>query len=111
MRRLDELSRAAGAQRPSTLNLVATNGRLLAAIRRGRPLHYALLEGILPCEVHNLGPGVKDTDPQLAAHARVKAVCVATHLVLPNGFVEVAEGNVLAVSRSLQVSVFPQNGH
>lgn len=111
VRRLDELSRAAGAQRSSTLNLVATNGRLLAAIRRGRPLHYALLEGILPCELHGLGPGARDTDPQLAAHRRVKAVCVATHLFQPNGFIEVPEGSVVAVSRSLQVSVFPQNGH
>jgi glutamine amidotransferase len=110
VRRLDELAREAGALRQSALNLVATNGRVLAGIRRGRPLHYALLEGILPCDVHGLGPGGKDTDPLLAAHARVKAVCFASHLVQPNGFVEVPDGSVVAVSRSLQVSIYPQHG-
>lgn len=105
VRKLDDLCREAGAARPSTLNLVATNGRLLAATRRGRPLYYALLEGILPCELHELGAGGKETDPLLAPHRRVKAVCFATHLLLPNGFVEVPEGSVVSVSRSLAVSV------
>jgi glutamine amidotransferase len=111
VRRLDELSREAGAQRPSTLDLVATNGRLLVATRRGLPLYYALLEGIVPCEHHGLGAGTKDTDPQLIAHRRVKAVCLATHILQPNGFVEVREGSLVAVGRSLQVNVSPLNGY
>jgi glutamine amidotransferase len=110
VRRLEDLARSAGAQRPSTLDVVATNGRLLVAARRGRPLYYCLLEGILPCEHHGLGAGVKDTDPQLVAHRRVKAVCIATHLLQPNGFVEVPEGSLVAVGRSLQVNVSPING-
>jgi glutamine amidotransferase len=110
VRRLDELSRSAGAQRPSALNLIATNGRLLVATRRGRPLHYALLEGILPCDLHGLGPGSKDTDPQLAAHGRVKAVCIATRLLQQNGFIEVPEGSLVSVGRSLQVTVTALNG-
>jgi predicted glutamine amidotransferase len=107
VRKIDELARAAGVQRPSTLNLVATNGRLLAATRRGRPLFYALLEGILPCERHGLHPGAKDADidPSFAAHRRVKAVCFATLLRQPNGFIEVPDGSLVYVSRSLQVHV------
>ena len=107
VRKIDELAREAGAQRPSCLNLVATNGRILVATRRGRPLHYALYEGILPCELHGLGPGSKDTHPLLGPHRRVKAVCLATLLAQSNGFIEVPEASVVAVSRSLQVSVTP----
>jgi glutamine amidotransferase len=105
VRRIDELSREVGAQRTSTLNLVATNGRVLVATRRGRPLHYALLEGILPCERDGLDLSMKDTDPRIGPHRRVKAVCFATHLLQQNGFIEVPESSVVAVSRTLQVSV------
>jgi glutamine amidotransferase len=105
VRRIDELSRDVGAQRTSTLNFVATNGRVLVATRRGRPLHYALLEGILPCEREGLDLSMKDTDPRIAPHRRVKAVCFATHLLQQNGFIEVPESSVVAVSRTLQVSV------
>jgi glutamine amidotransferase len=35
----------------------------------------------------------------------VKAVCFATHLLQPNGFIEVPEASVVSVSRALQVSV------
>jgi glutamine amidotransferase len=110
VRRLDELCREAGAQRPSTLNLVATNGRVLAATRRGRPLFYALLEGIVPCEVHEL-TGLRDTEPLLAMHRRAKAVCFATHLIHPNGFIEVPDGSVVAVSRLLGVNVSSVANH
>jgi glutamine amidotransferase len=37
----------------------------------------------------------------------VKAVCFATRLSQPNGFIEVPEGSVASVSRSLQVAVSP----
>ena len=105
VRTIEELARGAGVQRPRTLNFVASNGRLLVASRRGRPLHYALLEGILPCEAHGLVNGGKDTDPHLAPHRRVKAVCFATYLLQTNGFLEVPEGSVVSVGRSLQVNV------
>jgi glutamine amidotransferase len=110
VRRIDELCREAGAQRPSALNLVATNGRLLVATRRGRPLHYALLEGILPCERHGLTAAARDTDPLLAAHRRVKAVCFASWLRKVNGFIEVPESSLVCVTRGLQVSVGGLNG-
>jgi len=35
----------------------------------------------------------------------VKAVCFASRLQAPNGFIEVPDGSVVSVSRSLQVSV------
>jgi glutamine amidotransferase len=105
VKRIDELCRAAEVQKPSTLTFVATNGRILAATRRGSPLFYALLEGILPCDREGIAASAKETDPRFGAHRRVKAVCFATHILAPNGFIEVPEGSVVTVSRTLQVKV------
>ncbi len=105
VRDLEGWSREAGATVPGTLNFIATNGRVLVATRRGRPLHYALLEGIVPCPRDGIGPGTPESDPRVRPHRQVKAVCFATRLVHPNGFLDVPEASVVAVSRQLQVTV------
>jgi glutamine amidotransferase len=105
VRDLETWSREAGATRASGLNFVVTNGRTLAATRRNRPLQYALLEGILPCPRCGLGPAAAENDPRVRPHRLVKAVCFATELRQPNGFIEVPEASVVTVSRALQVSV------
>ncbi len=107
IRQLDAWAREAGAQRPSRLNLVATNGRIMVAARRGGPLHYALLEGIVPCPVHGIDLRTPESDPQVRAHRVVKAVAFASRIRTPNGFIEVPDGSVVAVSRGLQVTVTP----
>jgi predicted glutamine amidotransferase len=104
-RDLETWSREAGASKPSSLNFVVTNGRVLVAMRRGRPLHYALLEGIMPCKREGLEAGASESDPRVRPHRQVKAVCFATYLTQPNGFLEVPEASVVSVSRALQVSV------
>ena len=105
VRDLDAWCREVGAARPSALDFLATNGRVLAATRRGRPLYYALLEGIVPCARCGLEVGSPESDPRTRPHRQVKAVCFATHLLAPNGFREVPDGSAVAVSRALQVSV------
>ncbi len=105
VRELETWSREAGATKASGLNFVVTNGRVLAATRRNRPLHYALLEGILPCARCGLGPTTPESDPRIRAHRQVKAVCFATELRQANGFIEVPEASVVTVNRSLQVTV------
>lgn len=109
VRQIEAWCRDVGEQRPSRLTFVATNGRILVATRRGGPLHYALLEGILPCALDQIGPDTPESDPRVRPHRRVKAVCFASRLLAPNGFIEVPEGSVVAVSRTLQVSVAPIN--
>ncbi len=109
-RQLETWSREAGEQRPSRLNLVVTNGRVLAATRKGGPLFYALLEGIVPCPLDGITVDTPESDPRVRPHRRVKAVCFASRLLAPNGFIEVPDGNVVSVSRSLQVTVTPLNG-
>jgi predicted glutamine amidotransferase len=110
VRQLEAWSREGGEQRPSRLGFVATNGRVMVATRRGGPLHYALLEGIVPCPLDGLGADTPESDPRLRPHRQVKAVCFASRLAAPNGFIEVPEGSVVSVSRNLQVAVSPING-
>ena len=110
VRQLEAWARDAGEQKPSPLVFVATNGRIMVATRRAGPLFYALYEGIMPCALDELGPDTPESDPRVRPHRRVKAVAFATRLLAPNGFIEVPEGSVVAVSRSLQVSVASLNG-
>jgi predicted glutamine amidotransferase len=110
VRQIDAWCRQAGAQRPSALNLVATNGRILAATRRGRPLSYALLEGIVPCELHGVHDG-GEGDARMRPHRLVKAVCFASRLLSPGGFLEVPENSSASVSRDLRVSIRPIANH
>ena len=86
------------------------NGRVMAATRRNGPLFYALLEGIVPCPLDGVGPDTAESDPRLRPHRQVKAVCFASHLSAPNGFIEVPAGSVVSVSRNLQISVTPIDG-
>ncbi len=110
VKQLEAFSREAGAQRPSRLTFVATNGRIMVASRRGGPLHYALLEGIVPCELHEIDVQTPENDPRVRPHRRVKAVAFANRLLSQNGFIDVPEGSAVAVTRTLQVSVSPLNG-
>jgi len=110
VRRLDALAREAGVTAPSRLDLVATNGRVLAATRRGGPLSYALLEGLVPCARHGLTRESSDASPGGAAHRTVRAVVLASHPADLGRFVEVPPASVVAVSRSLQVTVGPLHG-
>jgi glutamine amidotransferase len=110
VRQVEAWCRDVGEGRPSRLNFVATNGRSLVATRRGGPLYYALLEGIMPCPLDEITLETPESDPRVRPHRRVKAVCFATSLLAPNGFIEVPDGSVVSVSRALQVSVSSLNG-
>jgi predicted glutamine amidotransferase len=110
VRQIEAWCRDVGEGKPSRLCFVATNGRVLVATRRGGPLFYALLEGIVPCALDGIALDTPESDPRVRPHRRVKAVCFASRLLAPNGFIEVPEGSVVSVSRSLQVSVSSLNG-
>ncbi len=110
VKQIEAWCREVGEQRPSRLTFVATNGRIMAATRRGGPLHYALLEGIVPCPLHGIEVSTPESEPAVRPHRRAKAVAFATRLAQPSGFIEVPEGSTVSVSRSLQVTVSPING-
>lgn len=107
VRQIEAWAREAGEGRPSRLVFVATDGRVLVATRRGGPLFYALFEGIVPCGLDGIEADAPESDPRVRPHRQVKAVCFANRLTTPNGFIEVPEGSVIAVGRSLSVSVSP----
>ncbi|WP_224247941.1 class II glutamine amidotransferase [Hyalangium gracile] len=107
-RELDRTAAQAGAARTSTLNFVATNGRILVATRWGEaPLYYTRLEGSDRCEVCGITPTTPETQPAVMAHRRQRAVVVASHLKRTQGWVELAQGTTLAVSEDLQVRHLP----
>lgn len=107
VRRIESWRREAGEPSPSRLAFVATNGRIMVAARRGAPLHYALLEGIVPCALDGIEAGTPESDPRVRPHRRVKAVAFASRLRQQNGFREVPDGEVVTVSHGLEVAVTP----
>jgi predicted glutamine amidotransferase len=107
-RELERAAAKAGAARTSTLNFVATNGRILVATRSGEaPLYYTRLEGTDRCAVCGIGPSTPETQPAVIAHRRQRAVVVASHVKRPAGWVELAQGSALAVSEELQLHHLP----
>jgi predicted glutamine amidotransferase len=103
-RELERAAAKAGAARTSTLNFVATNGRILVATRSGSaPLYYTRLEGTDRCELCGIRPSAPETQPGVIAHRRQRAVVVASHLKRPAGWVELEQGMALTVSEDLQV--------
>jgi glutamine amidotransferase len=111
VKQIEALCREVDVQRPSRLTFAATNGRIIAATRRGGPLHYALLEGIVPCELDQIDLSTPESDPRLRPHRLAKAVVFATRLRHPGRFIEVPEGSTVSVSRTLHISVAPINGN
>jgi glutamine amidotransferase len=105
-RMLEQLSAEAGATRTSTLDFIATNGRVLAACRHGElPLYYALLEGSDRCERCGLSRATAASEPLLRAHLRAKTVAVATRLANPGKrWIELRPGRALAVGKDLSVT-------
>ncbi len=107
-RELERAAAQAGAARTSTLNFVATNGRILVATRWGEaPLYYTRLEGSDRCELHGITPTTPEAQPTVGAHRRQRAVVVASHVKRTQGWVELAQGTTLAVSEDLQVRHLP----
>lgn len=105
VREIDRLERGEGRPLPSRLTLVATNGRILVAVRRGRPLFYTLQEGAGVCGPCGLQATEKEGDPRIRPHRRAKAVALASDPVAGGGFIEVPDGSTVAIGRGLDITV------
>jgi predicted glutamine amidotransferase len=104
-RTVEQISAEVGGTSKSTLNLCATNGRLLIAARLGgQPLCYKLLEGDAVCERCELTGAGSDSGPLVRDHRRRRSVVLATR-PKNNGWLEVADGEALAVDRKLSLQV------
>ena len=91
-------------QRLPPLAAVVSNGRVLGALRRGHALFAGNIEGLRECAAHEVGPNSKELHPRVRAHHVVRAFVLVsgTQPTLPEGMRELAEAEVLAVSRSLE---------
>ncbi len=85
------------------LALVVTNGRVMAGLRRGHPLYFGMVDGLVPCQCCEIGPAASDLDPRVNSHRRLKAAMFLSgaQQPAPDGFREMAEGEILAVPRDL----------
>jgi predicted glutamine amidotransferase len=105
---VEALAREAGQVRAPPLNLVATNGTVLVATRRGdAPLYYTRLEGSPECERCGVSDRTPETRPEVAAHRRRRTVVVASHVSATQGWVELDQGTTLTVGADLQVQHLP----
>lgn len=109
-----QLANDAGVPGKPTLNLVVTNGHLLAAVRYGaEPLSYTLLDGSDRCARCGLEGLASDAGPAsakarlVAQHRRARAIALSSH-ALPNaGWIELPNESALAVGPSLSLELQP----
>lgn len=106
-RTLAQLAQEAGAGVRGQLTLLATNGQMLLAARLGgAPLYYSLLEGSDRCGRCGLEGG-GELAPLAREHRLRRTVALATHVVRPAGWLELADGRALAVDRDLALQTLP----
>lgn len=108
--RVEALAHEVGSRTPSTLNIVATNGRGLVACKHGEGpgLAYAELGGLSACSLHDLPEDAPETHAQRLPHRNMQAVALATR-VKPGAeiaFEPLSAGQVLAVGPDLRTSLF-----
>jgi predicted glutamine amidotransferase len=104
-RMVEQISAEVGGTSKSTLNLAATNGRILVAARLGaEPIHYKLLEGEAVCERCELTADGRDSEPLVRDHRRRRSVVLATRPT-NSGWLEVEDGHALAIDRKLSIQV------
>ena len=80
---------------------VVSNGRVMAALRRGHPLLVGVIDGLLPCARCEIGAGANELDPRVKSHRILRAAMVLSGAQPSEGFREVAEREVVAIPRSL----------
>jgi glutamine amidotransferase len=87
-------------------SLVASNGRILVATRRGgQSLSYTLLEGQAECARHELTAQSSDAEALVRDHRRRRSVVVATDVSPGEGWVVLPDGATLSVDRKLAVTI------
>jgi len=81
---------------------VVSNGRVMAALRRGHPLLVGVVDGLIPCQKCEIGPAANELDPKVKSHRMLKAAMLLSTADAPlEGFREVADREVIAIPRTL----------
>jgi hypothetical protein len=80
---------------------VVSNGRVMAALRRGHPLLVGIVDGLVPCARCEIDPSANELDPRVKSHRTLRAAMVLSGAQAIEGFREVSEREVIAVPRTL----------
>lgn len=105
VRSLDAITARAGRRDPTPLGILATNGRILVGVRRGRPLAYLLAEGSGVCVPCGVDERAREDDPRVRPHRRARSVALSGYPLATSGFVEVPDQSLVSVGRSLDIAV------
>jgi predicted glutamine amidotransferase len=95
---VDRLVNEIGAPR-SNLDLVLTNGRQLYALRRGTPMVYVERDRLSLSDEVEPGKSSRPGNP-------VRYVLIASAPQTPNGYEELADGQLISVDRDLHVTPY-----
>jgi glutamine amidotransferase len=101
---VERLSGSAGGGK-SELNLIATNGRILLAVRHGRPMGVMRTSGIADCPVCR-EEGRAEDDRRIP-HDLLRAVLVLSDGELPAGWELMPESSILSITHSIQTQTSP----
>lgn len=105
-RAVEQASGEVGGTSKAKLALVATNGRVLVAARRGQQaLWYRLLEGQAECARCGIAADAKESEVAVRDHRRRRSVVLATSPHAADGWVAVPDGGALSVDRRLSVTL------
>jgi glutamine amidotransferase len=104
-RAVEQTSADVGGTAKGRLALVAANGRVLVAARRGnQPLSYLLLEGQAGCRRCHIANDAPEKDALVRDHRRRRSVFISTWPLTAND-VPLADGATIAVERNLSIAV------
>ena len=101
---IERLSNGAGGGK-SELNLVATNGRILLAVRHGRPMGLIRTHGIVDCPVCR--EEGRAPDERRITHDLLRSVLVLSNGELPAAFENLPESSILSINHSIQTQIAP----
>jgi glutamine amidotransferase len=90
---------AKGVARPP-LAAVVSNGRVLAALRRGHPLATSALDGLPDCARHEVSAALDGGHPLARSHRALEARYLLSGAAA-DGFQPVPEGGIVALGRDL----------
>ncbi len=103
---LDRLTSEVGHTQPAAFNVMATNGRILLASRRGLPLSYVRREGMRDCPLCRTPADRSDRQPKRVDHESLRYVLCASEAARTTpDWTEVPENSVVGVRRDLNVRV------
>jgi glutamine amidotransferase len=101
---VERLAAGAGGGR-SELNLIATNGRILLAVRHGRTMGLLRTSGIADCPVCR-EEGLA-ADERRVTHDLLRSALVLSDGELPAGWEALPESSILSITHSIQTQVTP----